>query len=97
MLVPPPSVFRIKTAAMFHGNLIVTLECEDSPLTYLPLSITPLSRTGPFKLVLVGPGGVGKSSLISRCASALVHFIAFLPFSISESFQTHQIRSRTVH
>ena len=37
VLVPPPSVFRIIAAAMFHGSLVVTLERVDSPLTYLAL------------------------------------------------------------
>ena len=41
VLVPPPSVFRILTVAMFHGSLMVTLERVDSPLTYLPLSPPP--------------------------------------------------------
>jgi len=35
VLVPPPSVYRIVAAAMFHGSLVVTLERVDSPLTYL--------------------------------------------------------------
>ena len=37
VLVPPPSVFKILTVAMFHGSLVVTLEQVDSPLTYLSL------------------------------------------------------------
>jgi hypothetical protein len=41
VLVPPPSVYRILTVAMFHGSLMVTLERVDSPLTYLPLSPPP--------------------------------------------------------
>ncbi len=43
VLVPPPSVFRIVTVAMFHGSLIVTLEQVESPLTYLeqPSSTAP--------------------------------------------------------
>ena len=35
VLVPPPSVFRIMTVAMFHSSLMVTLEQVESPLTYL--------------------------------------------------------------
>ncbi len=36
VLVPPPSVFRIRNVAKFHGSLIVTLEfVDDSPLTYM--------------------------------------------------------------
>jgi hypothetical protein len=36
VLVPPPSVFRIRSVAKFHGSLTVTLECvDDNPLTYL--------------------------------------------------------------
>ena len=30
VLVPPPSVFRIMTVAMFHGSLVVTLERGES-------------------------------------------------------------------
>ncbi len=41
VLVPPPSVFRILTVAMFHGSLVVTLERVDSPLTYLALASSP--------------------------------------------------------
>ena len=43
VLVPPPSVFRIVTVAMFHGSLMVTLEQVESPLTYLeqPSSTAP--------------------------------------------------------
>jgi hypothetical protein len=35
ILVPPPSVFRIKAVAKFGGRLTITLEQEDSPLTYV--------------------------------------------------------------
>jgi len=35
VLVPPPSVFRIKAVAKFGGRLTVTLEQVDSPLTYV--------------------------------------------------------------
>ena len=45
VLVPPPSVFRIIAAAMFHGSLVVTLERVDSPLTYL--APTPSPAPGP--------------------------------------------------
>jgi hypothetical protein len=40
-LVPPPSVFRIVTAAMFHGSLVVTLERGISP--HLPGIATRLA------------------------------------------------------
>jgi hypothetical protein len=43
VLVPPPSVFKILTVAMFHGSLVVTLEQVDSPLTYLSLPSPPAS------------------------------------------------------
>jgi hypothetical protein len=35
ILVPPPSVFRIKAVAKFGGKLTITLEQEPCPLTYL--------------------------------------------------------------
>jgi hypothetical protein len=49
VLVPPPSVFRIVTVAMFHGSLVVTLEQVESPLTYLeqPYSTAPAPAPAP--------------------------------------------------
>jgi hypothetical protein len=54
VLVPPPSVHRILAVAMFHGSLVVTLECAESPLSYLftsspALHVThaPLSAPSP--------------------------------------------------
>ena len=47
VLVPPPSVFRIIAAAMFHGSLVVTLERVDSPLTYLALPPSLASSPAP--------------------------------------------------
>jgi hypothetical protein len=47
VLVPPPSVFRIVAAAMFHGSLVVTLERVDSPLTYLALPPSPAAPLPP--------------------------------------------------
>lgn len=35
ILVPPPSVFRIKAVSKFGGRLSITLEQEHCPLTYL--------------------------------------------------------------
>jgi hypothetical protein len=35
ILVPPPSVFRVKAVATFGGKLTITLEQESCPLTYL--------------------------------------------------------------
>ena len=35
ILVPPPSVFRIKAVAKFGGKLTITLEQEACPLSYL--------------------------------------------------------------
>jgi hypothetical protein len=35
IIVPPPSVFRIKAVAKFGGKLTITLEQESCPLTYL--------------------------------------------------------------
>jgi hypothetical protein len=48
ILVPPPSVYRIAAVAKFHGTLVVTLECVDSPLEYLsPISISEKSSQRP--------------------------------------------------
>ena len=47
VLVPPPSVFRIIAAAMFHGSLVITLERVDSPLTYLALPPSLASSPAP--------------------------------------------------
>ena len=77
VLVPPPSVFRIIAAAMFHGSLVVTLERVDSPLTYLALPPSLASSPAPappapapvasLSLSLLSPPDV---ALIVRAAAA---------------------------
>ena len=77
VLVPPPSVFRIIAAAMFHGSLVITLERVDSPLTYLALPPSLASSPAPappapapvasLSLSLLSPPDV---ALIVRAAAA---------------------------
>jgi hypothetical protein len=72
VLVPPPSVHRILAVAMFHGSLVVTLECAESPLSYLvtsspalhvthaPLSApSPVAKAAPRAVGCVAPSGAG--------------------------------------
>jgi len=49
VLVPPPSVYKIVAVAVFRGNLVVTLERVDCPLTYLaePTVVAALPPAAP--------------------------------------------------
>ena len=55
VLVPPPSVFRILTVAMFHGSLVVTLERVDSP-PHIPPPVSTPATFSPFPPVTHFPG-----------------------------------------
>jgi len=65
VLVPPPSVYRIVAAAMFHGSLVVTLERVDSPLTYLLAASPALSPALPLPSSAAGGGAAASSALRS--------------------------------
>jgi len=79
VLVPPPSVFRIMTVAMFHGSLVVTLEQVQSPLTYLeqPSSTPPAPAPAPSPapapaLSILSSLSVDQVSLLVRSPPPLV-------------------------
>jgi hypothetical protein len=74
VLVPPPSVFRIIAAAMFHGSLVVTLERVDSPLAYLALPPSPAPAPAP-----VVSGGSATVSLPAAPAAAAALSLSLLP------------------
>ncbi len=77
ILVPPPSVYTIKNCAMFHGSLVVTLECVDSPLTYLSPDAAhsstavdaPVVESGPFMVRPSAKPGVSSESPASTVTS----------------------------
>jgi hypothetical protein len=49
IVVPPPSMFRIISAAKIHGGLVLTLESVDSPLAYLTTTppASPVLHSAP--------------------------------------------------
>ena len=75
VLVPPPSVFRIIAAAMFHGSLVITLERVDSPLTYLALPPSPAPAPAPAPVV---PGGSATMSPPAAPAAAAALSLSLL-------------------
>ena len=79
VLVPPPSVFRIIAAAMFHGSLVVTLERVDSPLTYLALPPSPAPAPAPAPAPVVSVGSVTTSPPAAPAAAAALSLSLLSP------------------
>ena len=78
VLVPPPSVFRIVTVAMFHGSLMVTLEQVESPLTYL-------AQPSPFAAVFLPPrASAPLSTAAAPAASLSTAATSAAPLSLTE-------------
>ena len=64
ILVPPPSVFRIKAVAKFGGRLTITLEQEAWPLSYFNQAV-PKSYVAP----VVISGGSAAAAVLSPVAT----------------------------
>ena len=71
ILVPPPSVFRIKAVAKFGGKLTITLEQEPCPLTYLskPASLAGAAVSSGGSPTPVYPAS-GQTSLVAPALAA---------------------------
>jgi hypothetical protein len=89
ILVPPPSVFRIKAVAKFGGRLTITLDQEPSPLTYLsntapvPVALSTLPAAAP---AAAAAAAAAPSSLIADLA---VPQVALLVKSVKPSFHKY--------
>ena len=69
ILVPPPSVFRIKAVAKFGGKLTITLEQEACPLSYL--SQAAPKSSGAHAVVSGGGAAAAASQSSSSIAAEL--------------------------
>jgi len=69
ILVPPPSVFRIKAVAKFGGRLTITLEQEACPLSYL--SQAAPKSSGAHAVVSGGGSAAAASQSSSSIAAEL--------------------------
>lgn len=88
ILVPPPSVFRIKAVAKFGGKLTITLEQEHCPLTYLSSTVSMPSVAFH---AISGGGGAGAA------ASSSAHALAFAqPASVQPQAASSAISSLNV-
>ena len=87
ILVPPPSVFRIKAVAKFGGKLTITLEQESCPLSYLsqaaatPVSLGPpvASVVSPVSTVISGGHAAAQAApVLSHLSSLSVDQVSLL-------------------
>ena len=82
ILVPPPSVFRIKAVAKFGGRLTITLEQEACPLSYLSQAAPKSSGAhavvsgGGAAAVVLSPVATGGSALSSSPIAAELQALA---------------------
>ena len=82
ILVPPPSVFRIKAVAKFGGKLTITLEQEACPLSYLSQAAPKSSGAhavvsgGAAAAVVLSPVATGGSALSSSPIAAELQALA---------------------